>query len=145
MEKQDIINYVLTTPENTNPAILEGMLEQLIAQSGGGGGGGESDFSTANVTVKYDDEPASNTTIIAPNYYDTEGYIFAMGNIEISSNSDTSAKIILYKGTAIISTDDIHKFDAEHSSGDIEIDEEDAKIAVVTGDSIVTVVPGTSV
>ena len=41
MEKQEIIDYVLNTPENTNPAILEGMLEQLIAESGGGGEGGD--------------------------------------------------------------------------------------------------------
>ena len=29
MEKQDIINYVLETPTNTNPAVLSGMLDSL--------------------------------------------------------------------------------------------------------------------
>ena len=29
MEKQDIINYVLETPSNTNPAVLSGMLDSL--------------------------------------------------------------------------------------------------------------------
>lgn len=46
MEKQDIINYVLNTPENTNPVILNGMLSQLEA-----GGGGESNIKTATVTL----------------------------------------------------------------------------------------------
>ena len=29
MDKQDIINYVLETPTNTNPAVLSGMLDSL--------------------------------------------------------------------------------------------------------------------
>ena len=29
MDKQDIINYVLDTPTNTNPAVLSGMLDSL--------------------------------------------------------------------------------------------------------------------
>ena len=36
MTKKDIINYVTETPQNTNPAILNTMLDQL--SSGGGGG-----------------------------------------------------------------------------------------------------------
>ena len=37
MEKQDIMDYVLKTPENTNPAILKSMLDQLEEGSGGSG------------------------------------------------------------------------------------------------------------
>lgn len=44
MTKQDIINYVTTTPHNTNKAILNEMLDQLA-------GGGSSDFAIANVTL----------------------------------------------------------------------------------------------
>ena len=49
MTKQDIINYVTETPQNTNPAILNTMLDQL--SSGDGGGGESGDFSTAEVTI----------------------------------------------------------------------------------------------
>ena len=47
MDKNDIINYVMHTPHNTNKAVLSDMLNQLTE----GGSGGSSDFSTAEVTV----------------------------------------------------------------------------------------------
>ena len=46
MDKNDIIEYVMTTPHNTNRAVLSSMLNQLTE-----GGGGSSDFSTATVTI----------------------------------------------------------------------------------------------
>ena len=36
MNSQEIVNYVMNTPNNTNPTILK----QMIEESGGGGGGG---------------------------------------------------------------------------------------------------------
>lgn len=51
MTKQDIINYVTETPQNTNPAILNTMLNQL--DSGGGGSSESSDLSYATVNVTY--------------------------------------------------------------------------------------------
>ena len=45
MDKNDIIEYVMNTPHNTNKAVLSGMLNQLTE-----GGSGSSDFSTAQVT-----------------------------------------------------------------------------------------------
>ena len=39
MDKNDIIDYVMHTPHNTNRAVLSGMLNQLA--EGGGGGGAE--------------------------------------------------------------------------------------------------------
>lgn len=47
MDKNDIIEYVMHTPHNTNRAVLSSMLNQLAD----GSGGGSSDFSTAEVTV----------------------------------------------------------------------------------------------
>lgn len=47
MDKNDVIEYVMHTPHNTNKAVLSSMLNQLAE----GGGGGSSDFSTAEVTV----------------------------------------------------------------------------------------------
>lgn len=129
----------LGTEKSTSCKVIDEATGEVIAQSGGGEGG-DSDFTTANVTIKYDNEPASDAMIIAPVYYDTEGYVFAMGDIEISSSSDTSAKIILYKGKAIIHTsDNTYAFDPVRTSGDIEIDESEPTTAVVTGDGVITV------
>ena len=37
MSKQDIADYVFKTPHNTNPAILNQKLDELVEESGGGG------------------------------------------------------------------------------------------------------------
>ena len=38
MTKQEIIDYVMTTPSNPNKAVLEGMLDSFSDDEGGGGG-----------------------------------------------------------------------------------------------------------
>lgn len=45
MDTQTVLKYVMNSPENTNPNVLKGMLDELSE------GGGSSDFSTAKVTV----------------------------------------------------------------------------------------------
>lgn len=47
MDKEKILDYVMHTPHNTNRAVLNSMLNQLIE----GGGSGSSDLSTAKVTL----------------------------------------------------------------------------------------------
>ena len=59
MEKQDIIDYVLRTPGNTNPAVLDGMLNSI---DGGGSEEGvlifegdvEMSFKSADLPVDHD-------------------------------------------------------------------------------------------
>ena len=54
MTKEEILDYATQSPQNTNRAVLNGMLGALIeTESGGGsgGGGGSSDFTTAEVTI----------------------------------------------------------------------------------------------
>ena len=69
MTKQDIIEYVMNTPHNTNKAVLSSMLNQL---TDGGGDSGE-DFSTAQVTLANDcylklpyciDEPVQGIDVV---------------------------------------------------------------------------------
>lgn len=43
MTKQDIIDYIMETPGNTNPAILSQMIDEVS-------GGGSGDFSTCTGT-----------------------------------------------------------------------------------------------
>lgn len=53
MDKEDIINYVMETPENSNPAVLRGMLDSY--SGGGGSGGGGSGGGVFWVTFTYDE------------------------------------------------------------------------------------------
>ena len=46
MTKQDIIDYVMTTPKNTNKAVLSNMLDQLAED-----GGGESNLAIYKVNI----------------------------------------------------------------------------------------------
>ena len=48
MDNEDIVNYVMDNPENTNPAVLRGMLGQL---NGGGGDG----WYIIQAEISYDD------------------------------------------------------------------------------------------
>lgn len=52
MNIQDVINYVNETPNNTNPAVLKGMIEAIVesSESDEGGGGGSS-MPTVTFTV----------------------------------------------------------------------------------------------
>ena len=48
MSKEDVINYVMTTPSNPNKAVLEGMLDSI---ADAGGGGGDADTSDIRITL----------------------------------------------------------------------------------------------
>lgn len=52
MTKQDIIEYVMNTPHNTNKAVLSSMLNQLTDGSSDGDGDTSSDFVKTNITLK---------------------------------------------------------------------------------------------
>ena len=122
MEKQDIINYVLTTPENTNPAILEGMLEQLIAQSGGGGG--ESDVEIVEVAFSRDEsieaDAATNLMGAFCQSFDADNN-FSTGWSDVPADGRT-IKIAMYKGIAIIDMDSAGLIFTD-VTGDVTIDE----------------------
>lgn len=113
-----IMEYIMNTPENTNPAILKGMLESL-----GSGGGGESDFSTAQVTLVNNQGgftiPACMETPSAGSY----------------ANPPSAATVItaiLYKGHCYISDMSIASV-----SGNIQHIEE-AHLYDITGDCTIT-------
>ena len=59
MDKNDIIEYVMNTPHNTNRAVLSSMLNQLT-ESGGGGGDGYLGLHTATVNVTFDTSSISS-------------------------------------------------------------------------------------
>ena len=48
MTKQEIIDYIMTTPSNPNKAVLEGMLDSI---ANAGGGSGDTDTSDIRITL----------------------------------------------------------------------------------------------
>ena len=51
MTKEEILDYVMNTPENTNRMVLSDMLDEFSSGSGGGGGG-----SALLITATYDSD-----------------------------------------------------------------------------------------
>lgn len=51
MEREDIVNYCITSPENVNPAVLRSMLDQIE-----GGGGGDDYGEPLLVDMYWDEE-----------------------------------------------------------------------------------------
>lgn len=76
MDKEDIVNYVMDNPDNTNPAVLRDMLNQL--NSGGNGGliipaSYENDTFTLNKTFKEINDVISIGGNAVINYTDDHG------------------------------------------------------------------------
>ena len=76
MDKEDIVNYVMDNPDNTNPAVLRDMLNQL--NSGGGSGltipaSYENDTFTLNKTFKEINDVISTGGNAVINYTDDQG------------------------------------------------------------------------
>ena len=67
MELIDIINYVKSSPENTNPAVLSTLVESYAGEHGGGGGG---------ITKIHDEDIAvncSDSTAVTVKDFEIEG------------------------------------------------------------------------
>lgn len=129
MDIQEVINYVLTTPENTNPAILRGMLEQLSS----GGGGGENGFTTAEVTIV--DNIGEGVNMDLPIVYEEgelgEGSPAALSAVPYTLTSGVY-KVALYKGKLVV---DI-SIDVS-LSGNIAVAND--TIHIISGDCTITV------
>ena len=110
MTKEEIVKYITSSPENTNPNVLEGMLDQL-------GGGGSSDYSIAKVTI-----------IVNLTQADLYGSFQGENTTLESVNSVGEHNLILYKGNAHIHADGT----IDNPSGDISLINDNN--GVVTGD-----------
>lgn len=112
MNKNDIIEYVMNTPHNTNPAILGNMLNQLTE------GGGSSDFSTAEVTISADFNGTAHVAYI----HDGE---MSEGIVGVGVEPKT-IEVILYKGLAYFYSDSDPTYVV---TGDITEDDGDVYIS----------------
>lgn len=99
MNKQDIINYVLKTPSNTNPAVLSTMLDEISE-------GGSCDFSIAAVTITNNlpDTYAYIRASIATEGSQSPFVIPAQSHyeVDIGYEESTTVGVILYKGLAAL-------------------------------------------
>ena len=117
-----VMEYVMNTPENTNPAVLRGMLESLSSE----GGDGDSDLSTTQVTlVNY-----GNTGLFIPVCIETP----FTGSLPVPSYNATTITAILYKGHCYI--EDVSDL-FDNTSGNIQFNEE-LEMYDITGDCTIT-------
>ena len=65
MGKEQVMDYVMNSPENTNPAILGNMLDSM----GSGSSGSESNINLIHLTREYDDEGYSTDYLTADKTY----------------------------------------------------------------------------
>lgn len=95
MNKNDIIEYVMHTPHNTNKAVLSSMLNQLTE-----GGGGSGDFSTAQVTFINNTE--TNVDAACMVIYEEDGEEYAEFEFGCGPSLTGIGEIVLFKGSAYL-------------------------------------------
>ena len=110
MTKEEIVKYVLSSPENTNPNVLEGMLDEL----------NNNDLTFANITVNSLGKSVRGA-VKSLSENSTSGLISQAG----------THQIILYKGKATLYCYNDGKF--KDTDGAIELTSGDYG-AIVTGD-----------
>lgn len=140
MDKNDIIEYVMHTPHNTNRAVLNSMLNQL---GGGGSGDGYLGIHTATINVTFDTSSISgDVTAIEYAYIDLNGGNGGNGSTIIQFAYGDSAIPVAELGTPtqmlIPTSDDYPAFIGEStfswlnaSSSALMVSE----ISVVSGDA----------
>lgn len=116
MDTQTVLKYVMNSPENTNPNVLKGMLDQLS-----GGGGGESGFSTARVTVN-NQALAFYMPIVDPN------------TISIAKPTSGTFDVPLYKGRLDMFLEKGVTANIESGNATLE-----GNYLVITGDCTITI------
>lgn len=86
-----VIDYVMNSPQNTNPNVLKGLLESYE-------GGGASDFTTAEVTIT--NNTGSNIELALPEVEDNGRKHLLRTFVVASANGSHSLIVALYKGAA---------------------------------------------
>lgn len=136
MDIQDVINYVNETPNNTNPAVLKGMVEAIVEDSGSDGG----DVTFA--TIKFINADTSTE------YYVTNlTELVTIGDFEILTGgpvvvvqNESEVSVPLYKGKYAIHSNSFQGTDSSffpQVTGEVTFDMESPYI-VVTGDGTIT-------
>lgn len=90
----EIIDYVMNSPQNTNPNVLKGLLESYE-------GGGNSDFTTAEVTIRVARGEA-NTVLLMTQIQDSDRRTGIVPFEVIAPSTQKTYNVPLFKGHCII-------------------------------------------
>ena len=137
MDIQDVINYVNETPNNTNPAVLKGMVEAIVEDSESGeSGGGSSDFSIAHITFINTAQNSRYYTVKCPNIF--EGYM-EFHEENVTTIAPRTIDVILYKGEQYVEAWEWDTSIAPVIVGDITYNSENEGF-IITGDGSISLV-----
>ena len=131
MTEKEIMDYVLLSPENTNPAILKGMLKQL-KEEGKKEVKEESDFTTVKVTITNEATESFEFHCMSLNN-DAVNFYIPSSNITGADHD-----IVLYKGSAngvVTMSGEVHIPVTAEVTGDITFDNSNF---VITGPGTIT-------
>lgn len=116
MTIDEIIAYIMHTPENTNPAILRDLLTELVQ------GGDTSDFEYAKITVTNTDTATELPNIVQASGYLVEDDFFEDTIISIYPNTTKIINGVMYKKTLYFY---ITAAEKPTITGNITLDDED--------------------
>lgn len=136
MDIQDVINYVNETPNNTNPAVLKGMVEAIVEDSGSG----EGDVTWAKVKFINVDTRTTYSVNGLTGIVDTGYFEIITGMPKVEVQDDTEVTVPLYKGKYAINPNLFENIDESffpQVSGGVTIDFNKGMFAV-TGDGTIT-------
>ena len=129
MTIKEIVDYVMHTPTNTNPAVLISMLEGLEGESGGGSE--DNYFSIATMQIS-----AGVGGTIYGAFFDEEDNL-SIGVINLGASETVfTIPVILFNGTAQVATDELHSF--QDLDGDVEL--HSGHTLTITGDCAFTLI-----
>lgn len=136
MDIQDVINYINETPNNTNPAVLKGMVEAIVESSESGEGDvtwAKVKFINADTSTEYYVINLTGLVTIGDSEVLTGGsYVVVQNESEVS--------VPLYKGKYAIHSNSFQGTDSSffpQVTGGVTFDMESPYI-VVTGDGTIT-------
>jgi len=120
MEKNDVIKYVMNSPQNTNPAILGQMLDEM-------GGSGSSDFTIAQMTLSFN----SNSYVQYPSIAGVGDYDRCMA---MSVEDSGTYPLVLYKGQSMVTVHDYSSYEVTEDATDLG-----GGYILATGDCTITI------
>ena len=130
MSKRDeLMKYLSLTPWNTNPAILNEKIDEIVKEEGSSGEG-SNDFSTAEVTFhSVNGQYSVKMQIVDP---EEENAITEDG-FSVDVGKPVTKTVLLYKGKYLLDFDSFDKINLSFTpvtTGDITVDIENNEIYI---------------
>ena len=130
MTKNDIINYVVETPYNTNKAVLNSMLNQLVEDSDGD----ETDFEIFNITLTGDASLRGAFVRVEEGY----GACTTPSYFNPTREGTENIQLVGYQGKAVLAIEYDSDEKVLQTDGNIEYNESE-ECYMVTGESSIVI------